>query len=104
MFVERVISHRILRTEGGFVQQTLSSRYALLQFFPIIQHVGTLKGLHLTQITELYAARELYADAVQGDISFGCGSFRTMENGQAACCSRGLAKRDAWLRLKAWAL
>jgi hypothetical protein len=40
-----VISHRILRTEGGFVQQTLSSRYALLQFFPIIQYVGTLKGL-----------------------------------------------------------
>jgi hypothetical protein len=27
------------------VQQTLSSRYALLQFFPIIQYVGTLKGL-----------------------------------------------------------
>jgi hypothetical protein len=57
MFVERVISHRILRTEGGFVQQTLSSRYALLQFFPIIQYVGTLKGLHPWPNAELLTWR-----------------------------------------------
>jgi hypothetical protein len=38
-------SHRILLTEGGFVQLTLPLASAVFSFLHIIQYVGTLKGL-----------------------------------------------------------